>query len=168
MIQLSPNQPQDSSRQDIVCAFLDNYYSKFQLELEFQLLRAACERKLSHAVDKVTRTKGELETLLSDAMSGKAEDLSYEADLVTAYIYAWRPKLSSSLQCVDFNSGETVEIGIPTGLTPTEYAEKLYAKARKLRRSIASLSPLIEEIKRQLDYLNEIETSLESIQVLNR
>ena len=119
-------------------------------------------------MDKVYKTKNELQRLLSEALGGKSEDLSYEADLVTAYIHTWRPKHSSSLECVDFNSGETVEISIPTGLTPTQYAEKLYAKARKLRRSVRSLSSLIEEIKPQLDYLDEVKASLDSIQALTR
>ena len=168
IIQLQPNESGDSKYQSSVSEFLDDYYSKFQRELEFHLLRATCERKLTQAVDKVTKTKVELEALLSEAQGGKSEDLSYEADLLTAHIHAWRPRQSSSLQCTDFNSGETVEISIPTGLTPTQYAEKLYAKARKLRRSVKSLSSLIEEIKPQLAYLDEVKTSLDSIQVLKR
>lgn len=148
--------------------FLDTYYSRFQRDVEFQLLRASCERKLKQAFDKVIKTQGEFESLLAEAEGGKADELSYEADMVTAYTFAWNPKVSNVLECIDFNSGRTVEISIPAGVTPTQYAEKLYARARKLRRSITSLTALLLEIKQQLAYLDEVKTSLQSIQALLR
>jgi predicted ribosome quality control (RQC) complex YloA/Tae2 family protein len=102
---------------------------------------------------------------LAEAEGSKADELSYRADLITAFTYAWQPRNAASLECTDFVTGEPVVIAIPQGLTPSEVSKSLYTKARKLRRAKAALTELIKQVESQLTYLGEIQFSLDSTSV---
>ena len=99
--------------------------------------------------------------------SGKASELSAKADLITAYTYAYK-KGQPFISCVDFDTGEPVDIPLPPGILPNQLADKLFAKARKLRRSVIALRALLNEVDVQLNYLRELEASLLTLQEYRR
>lgn len=84
-----------------------------------------------------------------------------EADLVTAFTYKWQSP-QTVLECQDFVTGEAISVSVPPGSTPTLLADKLYARARRLRRSIKSLELLLAETVRQLSYLAEIQAAIDN------
>jgi predicted ribosome quality control (RQC) complex YloA/Tae2 family protein len=90
--------------------------------------------------------------------------LSSQADLITAFMYAWKPK-SPTLECFDFTTGEPIEVVVPAGSTPSELSDKLYSRARKLRRSVVALQQLLGQTDSQLAYLGEIASSLQAVEV---
>jgi predicted ribosome quality control (RQC) complex YloA/Tae2 family protein len=83
--------------------------------------------------------------------SGKSDELKARADLITAYTHSWTEK-SPRLQCYDFETGEPVTIELPLGEGPSEYAERMYRKARKLKRSVAVLDNLVKKVKYNAPY----------------
>lgn len=71
---------------------------------------------------------------------------------------------AKSLKCIDFESGEEVEISIPQGSTPALHAQSLYKKAKKLKRSVEVLESLFGKASAVVNYLDDIDSSLRNIE----
>lgn len=64
------------------------------------------------------------------------------------------------MQCYDFITGEPKIVPIPIGTSPSEYAKKLYMKAKKLKRSLKVLENLVKKTRLHIDYLLEIDAAI--------
>lgn len=143
--------------------FLSRFYSQHERRTEFDAQRAVCVRKLAQRVKKATKLDQDFEFQLSEASGEKADQLKAQGDLITSYTHSWVDK-HPTLQCYDFATGEPIVVDIPYGTTPSEYAQRVYKKARKLKRSVAVLENLLVRTRGHLAYLSEIETALVGLQ----
>lgn len=66
------------------------------------------------------------------------------------------PAGASQLDAEDWDTGAAVTIPLDTTLTPMEVAEGLYKRARKLRRAVDAVQPLLEAAQQELEYLESV------------
>lgn len=60
-------------------------------------------------------------------------------------------------------AGVQVVLKVDATVGPVVHAQKLYKRAAKQRRATAQLDPLMEQAKQQLQYLSEVEESLQEL-----
>jgi hypothetical protein len=66
------------------------------------------------------------------------------------------PAGASQLEAEDWDTGAAVTIPLDTNITPMEVAEGLYKRARKLRRAVDAVQPLLEAAQQELGYLESV------------
>lgn len=71
---------------------------------------------------------------------------------------------SDSLTVDDWDMGEEIVITLDPSTPALEQAEALFKKARKLRRTSENVEPLLQQGEEDLEYLQEVESQLESLQ----
>ena len=71
---------------------------------------------------------------------------------------------SDSLTVDDWESGEELVIALDPSTPALEQAEALFKKARKLRRTSENVEPLLQQGEEDMEYLQEVESQLESLQ----
>jgi predicted ribosome quality control (RQC) complex YloA/Tae2 family protein len=75
------------------------------------------------------------------------------------YLLCWVPRITagaSQLEAEDWDTGNAVTIPLDTTITPMEVAEGLYKRARKLRRAVDAVQPLLEAAQQELEYLESV------------
>ena len=70
---------------------------------------------------------------------------------------------ADSIVVEDWDTGESVTIPLDPLKTPVAAAEALYARARKQRRAVAQVAPLVEDAQAQVEYLQEVELMLQQL-----
>ena len=95
----------------------------------------------------------------STVTSEKSDVLFHKADLITSFMHTWSDG-DSSLVCYDFDTGKEIEVSIPAEKSPASYAESLYKKSRKLKRSREISDILLTKLDAFQLYLDEVASSL--------
>lgn len=63
---------------------------------------------------------------------------------------------ATSLEAEDWDTGESVIITLDKEKTPVQVAEGLYRRARKLRRAVDAVAPLLEVAEQEVEYLEQV------------
>lgn len=63
---------------------------------------------------------------------------------------------ASQLEAEDWDTGAAITLQLDPTKQPMEVAEGLYKKARKLRRAIGAVQPLLEGAQQELEYLETV------------
>ncbi|KAF6261230.1 fibronectin-binding protein A N-terminus-domain-containing protein [Scenedesmus sp. NREL 46B-D3] len=82
-----------------------------------------------------------------------------QADIIVANIYRLEPN-ASQLEAEDWDTGKPVLLTLDPTKSPMEQAEALYRRARKLRRAVDAVQPLLEAATREAEYLETVELEL--------
>lgn len=67
---------------------------------------------------------------------------------------------ATQLDAEDWESGEPVSIQLDADASPSEQAEGLYRRARKLRRAVDAVAPLLEAAQQEVEYLETVRVAL--------
>eukprot|EP00775_Hariotina_reticulata_P013451 gene13451-13577_t len=144
-------------RHECVHDMLDEYYRSIQAAE----LYAGLHQQLAGAVRQaLKKARGRLRSFEQQmAAAGDAAAVQRQADLIVANIYRI-PAGAEQLQAEDWDSGEPVMLQLDPTKTPMAQAEGLYKRARKLRRAVDAIQPLMEAVQQDLDYLETVELEL--------
>ena len=71
---------------------------------------------------------------------------------------------SDSLVVDDWEVGEEIVMALDPSTPALEQAEALFKKARKLRRTSENVEPLLQQAEEDVEYLQEVESQLESLE----
>ncbi|GAB4820402.1 hypothetical protein N2152v2_007448 [Parachlorella kessleri] len=141
-----------------VLGMLGGYYSRLQAHGQFQQMKHRLEKAVSVAVQRLEKKVHSLQK--QGGQSDKHLHTKKLADLLMSNLHRCSPGMTS-LEAEDWDSpGTTLTIPLDPLLPPVECAEALYRQARKQRRAVDQVAPLIEEARAQLDYLAEVELLL--------
>jgi predicted ribosome quality control (RQC) complex YloA/Tae2 family protein len=141
---------------DSVQVLLDRYYRDRLNRQEFKQLRHQLAQKVKSAIAKAyQKLDGFVERL---HQSDRADEYRQKADLLMAYQYEWKPGMSS-IALPDFETGEAVEIPLDRDKNAIQNAQVLYKRHQKLKRARAAIEPLIEEVKGEIDYLEQVDAA---------
>jgi predicted ribosome quality control (RQC) complex YloA/Tae2 family protein len=91
------------------------------------------------------------------------EGTSHFADLIMANLHTIKPA-ATSITVEDWNTGEQVTVPLDSTKTAIECAEEFYKKARKQRRAVDQVAPLLEEARQQLEYLQDTECMVQQLE----
>lgn len=92
----------------------------------------------------------------------KKEKFRVYGELLTSYGYDIEPK-ATSYKTVNFYTGEEITIPLDPALSAIDNAKKYFEKYSKLKRTAAALGKITEETQAQIEHLESIQTSLDSV-----
>ena len=93
----------------------------------------------------------------------KKDKYQLYGELITAYGYSV-PNGSTSMKAEDWNSGEEITIPLDPLLSPIENGKRYFEKYAKLKRTAKALEEIVEQTKAEIDHLESISVSLDTVQ----
>lgn len=136
---------------------LESYYSSLQAaEVHSSLhqrLAAAARSALKKARGRVAVFKKQMDAAAS------VGEVQRQADIILANVYRI-PGGACSLEAEDWDTGAAVSIQLDPTKSAVEQAEALYRRARKLRRAVDAVTPLLEAAEREVEYLEQVESEV--------
>ena len=155
-----PYQTQDfssSSTYPNANAMLDAFYIEKNKIVHFNRKKAALNKQIKKALDKLTKKF----RIQNDALLGadKAVRNRKYGDLIMANIYQLKRGMEKAV-VTDYETEKTIEIPLDAKLTPSANAQKYYKRYNKLKKSAEIHAGYIKTTKKELDFL---ESTLESL-----
>ena len=93
----------------------------------------------------------------------KKEKYQLYGELITAYGYSV-PAGSTSMKAENYHTGEEITIPLDPTLSPIDNGKKYFEKYSKLKRTAEALKEIIQETKKEIDHLESISASLDTVQ----
>ncbi len=140
---------------------IDIYYSQILSQEAFTQLRHQLTQKLGAILAKL-RVKANTFTNRLQESTG-ADKYRAHADLLMAHLYEWKPGLKS-IELNDFETGEPVKIKLEPEKNAIQNAQFLYKRHQKLKRATRAVTPLLAEVRLEIDYLEQVEGSILQVQ----
>ena len=130
--------------------------------------RSATTEKLLKNIENRLIRKMELQrSELKD--TEKKSDYKKKADLITANIYRFKGK-SDTVTVIDYEETadggyieREIELKIERGLTPVQYAQKLYKKYNKSKNAEIEISAQLKKGEAELEYIRSVQDALSRI-----
>ena len=112
---------------------------------------SAAEKKQEKRLAQILEKRKECEN---------AEENRVKGELLTANLYALEKGLRGC-ERENYYDGRKLKIALDPSLTPSENAQRYYAKYRKQKRTLAAIGPQEEETRAELAYLSSLRAALE-------
>lgn len=112
---------------------------------------SAAEKKQEKRLAQILEKRKECEN---------AEENRVKGELLTANLYALEKGLRGC-ELENYYDGRKLKIALDPSLTPSENAQRYYAKYRKQKRTLAAIGPQEEETRAELAYLSSLRAALE-------
>ena len=93
----------------------------------------------------------------------KKEKYQLYGELITAYGYNV-PEGSTSMKAENYHTGEEITIPLDPTISPIDNGKKYFEKYAKLKRTAEALNEIIVETKKEIDHLESISASLDTVQ----
>ncbi|MEB3829384.1 Rqc2 family fibronectin-binding protein [Phormidium sp. CCY1219] len=151
----SPPKPEDTAPS--VQALLDRYYCDRLNEGEFKQLRHQLLQKLNNLLKKLRVKAQGFERRLDQ--SALADEYRQKADLLMAHLHQWEPGMKS-MTLADFETGEPIEIELDPEKNAVQNAQGLYKQHQKLKRARSAVEPLLAQVDREIQYLEQVEVAI--------
>jgi len=144
-----------------VQSLLNDYYSSILKQEEFEKLRHQLKQKVNSLLEKIKSKAQAFQTRLAQAED--ADIYQERANLLMAYLHQWQPGMQS-ISLPDFSTGQSIIIPLQADKNIIVNAQQLYKQNQKLKRVRQSVEPLLSEVLLELNYLENIFTSLEHLE----
>ncbi|MGB3297660.1 MAG: NFACT RNA binding domain-containing protein [Phormidesmis sp.] len=140
-----------------VQALLDDYYRHQFNQEEFRRLYNRIFQRLKALLAK----QHQKASVFSDRLqqSDQAEHYRQQADLLMANLHHWQAGMSQ-IELADFESGQPVVLLLNPEKNAVQNAQALYKQHQKLKRARAAVVPLLNAVKTEIGYLEQVEESL--------
>jgi predicted ribosome quality control (RQC) complex YloA/Tae2 family protein len=140
---------------------IDTYYTRILSQEAFTQLRHQLTQKLGTILAKL-RVKADTFTNRLQESTG-ADEYRAHADLLMAHLHEWQPGMKS-IELNDFETNEPVTIKLEPEKNAVQNAQYLYKRHQKLKRAVLAVTPLLEEVRSEIDYLEQVEASIFQVQ----
>ncbi|MCE7872246.1 fibronectin-binding domain-containing protein [bacterium CPR1] len=120
-------------------------------------LRSEALRKVQKALTRVEKRLGELGRDLGQ--TEKAELYQHWGQLLLSRLEQV-PLRATTVSLIDFDEACRVEIALNARLTPSENAQKLFRRSRKLKRAGPLIAAQVEKATAERDYLLELQLAI--------
>ncbi|MEM9274378.1 MAG: NFACT RNA binding domain-containing protein [Cyanobacteria bacterium P01_F01_bin.143] len=141
-------------------ALIDTYYWNQLNQQEFRQLHHQLTQKISNVIKKCDRKATTFRNRLQE--STEAENYRQQADLLMAHLHLIKPGMQS-ITLEDFDTGEPIKIKLNLEKNAVQNAQYLYKSHQKLKRAQDAVVPLLQEVEAEINYLQQIQTSLTQI-----
>ena len=139
---------------------IDSYYRNQLNQQEFRQLHHQLTQKISNLLKKCDRKATTFKNRLQE--STEAENYRQQADLLMAHLHLCQPGMAS-ITLEDFVTGEPITIKLNPEKNAVQNAQYLYKNHQKLKRAQDAVVPLLEVVELEINYLQQIQTSLNQI-----
>ncbi|MBE9174684.1 NFACT family protein [Synechocystis salina LEGE 06155] len=136
------------------------YYRRELGRENFQQLQHQIQQKLATLIGKLQQKAQTFQQRLATAAN--AQQYQRQADLLMAYLHQGQPGLSA-ITLPDFDDQAPVTIPLQPDKNLIQNAQRLYKQQQKLNRAEAAILPLLAEVKQELAYLTQVETSVQAL-----
>lgn len=138
----------------------DYYTHELNLE-EFGRLKNQIGQRLKTLLKKIHAKEGSFLSRLEQAEA--ADTYRQQADLLMAYNYQWQPGMQQMV-LNDFETGDPVTIALNPEKNAVQNAQAYYKKHQKLKRSRQAIEPLLNEVRTEVAYLEQVDAALKQIE----
>jgi predicted ribosome quality control (RQC) complex YloA/Tae2 family protein len=143
-----------------VQSLLANYYRDQLAHQTFQQLQQQLQQRLSESLKKLNQKHQDFHNRLQD--SAQADQVRQQADLLMAYLHLWQPGMAQ-IELLDFATNQPRIIPLSPDKNAVQNAQALYKRHQKLKRSIAAITPLLESVQTEIDYLSQVLTAVQQL-----
>ena len=143
-----------------VHALLHRYYTNQLDGQAFQQLRHQLVQKVNSLLSKLRQKADTFEQRLQQ--SEQAELYRQQADLLMAHLHQWQPGMKT-MTLSDFETGQPVTLALNPEKNAVQNAQALYKRHQKLKRARAAVEPLLQEVRLEQEYLEQIESILAQV-----
>ncbi len=140
---------------------IESYYPQILDREVFSQIKHQLTQKLSAILAKL-RVKANTFTNKLTESTG-ADEYRKNADLLMAYLHEWQPGMKS-IELIDFETGSPVKIKLEPEKNAIQNAQFLYKRHQKLKRAKLAVDPLLAEVRAEIDYLEQVESSIFQLQ----
>ncbi|ACK64417.1 Fibronectin-binding A domain protein [Rippkaea orientalis PCC 8801] len=146
---------------DTAQTLINRYYSDQSNQQNFQQLRHQLLQKIASILKKLRVKATTFKQRLQE--STQADQYRQQADLLMAYLHLWEPGMQT-ITLEDFETEKPVKIALNPEKNGVQNAQFLYKQHQKLKRARNAVEPLLEEVQREIDYLEQVEASLTQLE----
>ena len=144
-----------------VQTLLNQYYTDELNRQQFQQLHHQLNQKLTNLLKKLNVKANTFRQRLEQ--SADAESYRHQGDLLMAHLHELQPGMKS-ITLEDFETGKPVKIKLNPEKNPAQNAQAIYKQSQKLKRAKDAVIPLLAEVDGEIDYLSQVQTSLNQLQ----
>jgi predicted ribosome quality control (RQC) complex YloA/Tae2 family protein len=141
---------------------IETYYPQILDREAFSQLKHQLTQKLSAILAKLRLKANTFTTKLAESTG--ADEYRTNADLLMAYLHEWQPGMKS-IELIDFETGLPVKIKLEPEKNAIQNAQFLYKRHQKLKRAKLAVDPLLAEVRAEIDYLEQVESSILQLQI---
>jgi predicted ribosome quality control (RQC) complex YloA/Tae2 family protein len=147
-----------------VQTLLNSYYTA-QLEREtFQQLHHQLSQKIGNLLQKLRLKADTFQQRLQQ--SKEADSYRQQADLLMANLHQWKPGMVA-IALEDFETGKSIQIALNPEKNGVQNAQAFYKQHQKLKRAKGAVEPLLQEVRSEIEYLEQVEASLKQLDGYN-
>lgn len=136
---------------------LNQYYTQEMNRQEFKQLRHQISQKLQTLLKKLGVKLAEFSNRLQQ--SDQADLYRSQADLLMANLQQWKRGMKA-IALGDFETGKLVTIPLDPEKNAVQNAQSLYKRHQKLKRARIAITPLIQAVTEEINYLEQVEAAL--------
>ena len=144
-----------------VQTLLNEYYTQEFNRQQFKQLHHQLNQKLNNLLKKLNVKAKTFRDRLEQ--SKDAEDYRHQGDLLMAHLHEIKPGMKS-ITIEDFATGEPLKIKLNVEKNPAQNAQTIYKTSQKLKRAKDAVIPLLAEVEAEINYLSQVQTSLNQLQ----
>lgn len=146
---------------DSTQTLLNEYYTQEFNRQQFKQLHHQLNQKLNNLLKKLNVKAKTFRDRLEQ--SKDAEDYRHQGDLLMAHLHEIQPGMKS-IAIEDFETGKPVKIKLNVEKNPAQNAQAIYKTSQKLKRAKDAVVPLLAEVDGEINYLSQVQTSLNQLQ----
>jgi len=143
-----------------VQTLLRDYYTDELNQQTFDRLKNQLSQRLKTLLKKLHQKESTFQDRLD--LADDADALRQQADLLMAYSYQWQPG-QQQMVLPDFETGAPIEIPLDPEKNAVQNAQTYYKRHQKLKRSRQAIAPLIQAVRAEVSYLEQVEAALKQI-----
>lgn len=140
---------------------LNNYYKNQLNQQEFKQIHHQIIQKINSVLGKLKVKANQFIQRLEQ--SDEADLYRAKADLLMAFLHEWKPGMTE-IELPDFETGDPVKIPLNPENNAVQNAQNLYKRHQKLKRARTAVEPLLDEVKTEINYLEQVESAISQIE----
>lgn len=144
-----------------VQTLLNRYYTDEVNRQQFKQLHHQLNQKLTNLLKKLNVKANTFRQRLQQSANADRDRSS--ADLLMAHLHQWQPGMKA-ISLEDFETGQPVKIKLNPEKNAVQNAQALYKNSQKLKRAKGAVVPLLAEVDAEINYLVQVQTSLNQLQ----
>lgn len=140
---------------------LNNYYKNQLNQQEFKQIHHQISQKINSVLAKLQVKANQFIQRLEQ--SDEADSYRAKADLLMAFLHEWKPGMTE-IELPDFETGDPVKIPLNPENNAVQNAQILYKRHQKLKRARTAVEPLLNDVKTEINYLEQVESAISQIE----